>query len=36
MRLFAGIPIVDDARREVLTLLERLRESDWPVRWVHD
>jgi 2'-5' RNA ligase len=36
MRLFAGIPVVDDARREVLALLGRLRESDWPVRWVHD
>jgi len=36
MRLFAGIPIVDDARREVIALLGRLRESDWPVRWVTD
>jgi 2'-5' RNA ligase len=36
MRLFAGIPIVDDARREIVTLLGRLREGDWPVRWVHD
>jgi 2'-5' RNA ligase len=36
MRLFAGIPIVDDARREIIALLGRLRESDWPVRWVTD
>jgi 2'-5' RNA ligase len=36
MRLFAGIPIVDDARREIIALLARLREGDWPVRWVHD
>jgi RNA 2',3'-cyclic 3'-phosphodiesterase len=36
MRLFAGIPIVDDARREIVALLGRLREGDWPVRWVHD
>ena len=36
MRLFAGIPVVDAARREILALLARLREGDWPVRWVHD
>jgi 2'-5' RNA ligase len=36
MRLFAGIPIVDDARREIVALLGRLREGEWPVRWVHD
>jgi 2'-5' RNA ligase len=36
MRLFAGIPIVDDARREISALLGRFREGDWPVRWVHD
>lgn len=36
MRLFVGIPIVDDARREIITLLGRLRETDWPVRWVND
>lgn len=36
MRLFAGIPIVDDARREIVALLVRLRESGWPVRWVHE
>lgn len=36
MRLFVGIPIVDDARREIIALLGRLRETDWPVRWVSD
>jgi 2'-5' RNA ligase len=36
MRLFVGVPIVDDARREVVALLARLREREWPVRWVHD
>jgi len=34
MRLFAGVPIVDEARRETVSLLGRLRESGWPVRWV--
>jgi RNA 2',3'-cyclic 3'-phosphodiesterase len=36
MRLFAGLPVVDGARQEVVSLLGRLRESAWPVRWVHD
>ena len=36
MRLFAGVPVVDDARAEVVALLARLRTSEWPVRWVHD
>ena len=36
MRLFAGVPIVDDARREVVALLGRLRACKWPVRWVYD
>ncbi|HET7427574.1 MAG TPA: RNA 2',3'-cyclic phosphodiesterase [Gemmatimonadales bacterium] len=36
MRLFAGIPIVDQARREIVALLGALRESGWPVRWVHE
>jgi 2'-5' RNA ligase len=36
MRLFAGIPIVDEARREIVTLLGSLRDSTWPVRWVHE
>ncbi|HUR95576.1 MAG TPA: RNA 2',3'-cyclic phosphodiesterase [Gemmatimonadales bacterium] len=36
MRLFVGIPIVDEARRELVALLGRLRDSGWPVRWVHE
>jgi RNA 2',3'-cyclic 3'-phosphodiesterase len=36
MRLFAGVPIPDPARGEILNLLTDLRRSDWPVRWVHD
>ena len=34
MRLFAAIPVTEPARSEVLTLLERLRQTGWPVRWV--
>lgn len=36
MRLFAGIPVVDEARRELVGLLGTLRESGWPVRWVRE
>jgi len=36
MRLFAGVPIPDPARGEILGLLTDLRRGDWPVRWVHD
>jgi RNA 2',3'-cyclic 3'-phosphodiesterase len=36
MRLFAAVPIPHPAREQVLTLLGRLREGGWPVRWVHD
>src|SRR5687768_10631196 len=36
MRLFAGIPIVDEARREIVAPLGGLRDSKWPVRWVHE
>ena len=36
MRLFAAVPIVDHARREIVALLGRLRAAEWPVRWVHD
>jgi 2'-5' RNA ligase len=36
MRLFAGVPVADGARGEVVALLGRLRACDWPVRWVHD
>ena len=34
MRLFAAIPVTEPARSEVLALLERLRQTGWPVRWV--
>jgi len=36
MRLFVGVPIPNPAREQILTLLGRLREGGWPVRWVHD
>ena len=36
MRLFVAVPIVGDARREIVALLARLREREWPVRWVRD
>jgi 2'-5' RNA ligase len=36
MRLFAGVPIPEPAREQILSLLGRLREGGWPVRWVHD
>lgn len=36
MRLFAGVPIPDPARGQVLELLGDLRKEEWPVRWVHD
>lgn len=36
MRLFAGMPIPDPAREQILGLLGRLREGGWPVRWVND
>jgi RNA 2',3'-cyclic 3'-phosphodiesterase len=35
MRLFAAVPIPDPAREQIHTLLGRLREGGWPVRWVH-
>ncbi|MBA3346776.1 MAG: RNA 2',3'-cyclic phosphodiesterase [Gemmatimonadales bacterium] len=35
MRLFAAIPLPEPARTQIVGLLERLRESGWPVRWVH-
>jgi RNA 2',3'-cyclic 3'-phosphodiesterase len=34
MRLFVAIPVAEPARSEVLGLLERLRQTGWPVRWV--
>lgn len=36
MRLFAGVPIVEEARREIVALLGRLQGTGWPVRWVHE
>ena len=34
MRLFAAVPVTEPGRTEVLALLERLRQTGWPVRWV--
>lgn len=36
MRLFAAIPVADEARRELVGLLGALCESGWPVRWVRE
>ena len=36
MRLFAAVPIPSPARGQILTLLGKLRQGGWPVRWVHD
>jgi 2'-5' RNA ligase len=36
MRLFVAVPIPQPAREQILSLLGRLREGGWPVRWVHD
>jgi RNA 2',3'-cyclic 3'-phosphodiesterase len=36
MRLFVAVPITPPAREQILSLLGRLREGGWPVRWVHD
>ena len=36
MRLFAAVPVPEPAREQILTLLGKLREAGWPVRWVHD
>lgn len=36
MRLFAAIPVTEPARAEALGFLGRLRQTDWPVRWVGD
>jgi RNA 2',3'-cyclic 3'-phosphodiesterase len=36
MRLFIAVPIPNPAREQILSLLGRLREGGWPVRWVHD
>jgi 2'-5' RNA ligase len=34
MRLFVALPIPQEARREIGTLIEDLRRADGPVRWV--
>jgi 2'-5' RNA ligase len=34
MRLFAALPIPDPGRAAITSLLDELRRSDWPVRWV--
>src|SRR5262249_10688093 len=34
MRLFAALPIPEPGRAAVIALLDALRASDWPVRWV--
>jgi 2'-5' RNA ligase len=36
VRLFAALPIPEPARSEVAGLLQKLRQGDWPVRWVHE
>lgn len=36
MRVFAAIPLSDEARTVVRGVRDRLRESEWPVRWVRD
>ena len=36
MRLFAAVPVTEPARHQILSLLAKLRETGWPVRWVHD
>ena len=34
MRVFAALPIRDPGRAAIISLLDELRQSDWPVRWV--
>jgi RNA 2',3'-cyclic 3'-phosphodiesterase len=34
MRLFAALPIPDPGRAAIISLLDELGRSDWPVRWV--
>lgn len=36
MRLFAALPVTGEAERELRALLARVRERDWPVKWVRD
>jgi 2'-5' RNA ligase len=34
MRLFAGIPVPEQARSDILPILRDLQSRNWPVRWV--
>ncbi|MBM4187279.1 MAG: RNA 2',3'-cyclic phosphodiesterase [Gemmatimonadetes bacterium] len=34
MRLFVAVPLAASAEGEVAVILDRLREANWPVRWV--
>ncbi len=36
MRLFVAVPLPPVARDEATSILRRLQERDWPVRWVRD
>ncbi len=36
MRLFVALPLAEPAREEVAATLKRLRDAEWPVRWVRD
>jgi 2'-5' RNA ligase len=36
MRLFVALPLAEPARDEVAATLKRLRDAEWPVRWVRD
>ena len=36
MRLFVAVPVAEPARGELERLLARLRQTEWPVRWVSD
>ena len=34
MRLFIAVPLPDQARQELSSVLDRLRPREWPVRWI--
>lgn len=36
MRLFAAVPLPPDAQARAADVLGRLREAEWPVRWVRE
>jgi 2'-5' RNA ligase len=36
MRLFAALPLPVEAHQDVAACLRRLREAEWPVRWVRE